>query len=314
MKPVIELSDQLNYLKRKQRLLNRYSEIVSHEGYVLYEPDDFETYERFMRINERVEPASMVKVTDNHGDVLILRPDVTTQVIDRLIPKWDGGEPLKLYYDTTVYKHTDGGIAGNRHFGVETIASNRESSDDIIISLATRLLNEGTDDYVFVLGNQRFLNALFSDLNLSQEKLARLKEIITYKNDYELRRFVENESIGEPSRSRLLKLFELEGDLKDVEQASQALNLTSAMQTALNELRRVKDTMNGANTIYDLSLLSEYDYYEGVVFRAYGPESPRAILKGGRYAPLKESDASISAIGFSIDIETLLLGGKSNES
>ena len=310
MTPIFNLKNELSYLKDKQALLQAFTNLASKEGYVLFETEDFESYESFKRINDRVNPDEMVKVTDTGGEVLVLRPDVTTQVINQLIPRWDGNSALKLYYDTTVYAHTPGGIEGKRQFGVECISKDIRASDKAIASLATRMLNEAETDYVLEIGNQRFLNALFDQLKLEDDSLRRLKEIITHKNQFELEVFIENQSLFGPAATLLKALLSLEGDITQIETYLKRHTLDDAMKQAIEEIRTVLSSLNGAKVIVDLSLLSQFDYYEGIVFRAYIPSSADAVLKGGRYAPRSED---VSAIGFSLDIQPLLKGRANHE-
>ncbi|MFW6298261.1 MAG: ATP phosphoribosyltransferase regulatory subunit [Bacillota bacterium] len=305
MAPTFNLNNQLAYLRRKQALLQTFTGLAANEGYVLFETDDFESYESFKRINDRVNPDDMVKVTDTGGEVLVLRPDVTTQVIDQLIPRWDGLEPLKLYYDTTVYTHSESGIEGKRQFGVEYISTDTQASDKAMVSLATKMLNETGEAYVFEIGNQRFLNALFDSLDLSVSELNTLKELITYKNQFELEKFIETLALNANETSLLTNLLTLEGDLKTIEAKLEPYTLNDAMKRAVEEIRDVLPSLNGADVTVDLALLSEFDYYAGIVFRAYIPRASKAVLKGGRYAPERTQG---SAIGFSVDIAPLLKG------
>ncbi|MFW6285378.1 MAG: ATP phosphoribosyltransferase regulatory subunit [Bacillota bacterium] len=305
MAPTFNLKNQLAYLKRKQALLQTLTTLASDEGYVLFETEDFESYESFKRINDRVNPDDMVKVTDTGGEVLVLRPDVTTQVIDQLIPRWDGLEPLKLYYDTTVYTHSESGIEGKRQFGVEYISSDTRASDKAMASLATKMLNATGEPYVLEIGNQRFLNAIFDTLDLNATDLNTLKELITYKNQYELNRFIGTLSLSAKETTLLSDLLSLEGDLGTIEAKLEQHTLNGPMKRAIEEIRDVLPSLNGADVTVDLSLLSEFDYYAGIVFRAYIPKASKAVLKGGRYAPNK---TNASAIGFSVDIAPLLKG------
>ncbi|MFW5913861.1 MAG: ATP phosphoribosyltransferase regulatory subunit, partial [Bacillota bacterium] len=220
-------------------------------------------------------------------------------------PRWDGLEPLKLYYDTTVYTHSESGIEGKRQFGVEYISSDTQASDKAMASLATKMLNATGEPYVFEIGNQRFLNALFESLNLSASELNTLKELITYKNQYELKKFVQSLSLSEETTNLLSSLLSLEGRLESIEAKLEAYTLSDAMKQAIEEIREVLPSLNGADVTVDLSLLAEYDYYAGIVFRAYIQKASKAVLKGGRYAPNRTNG---SAIGFSLDIAPLLKG------
>ena len=310
MAPTFNLENQLAYLKNKQSLLNTITTLASKDGYVLFETEAFESYESFKRINDRINPDEMVKVTNNGGEILIFRPDVTTQVIDQLIPRWDGVTSLKFYYDTTIYTQTENGIESNRQFGVEYISKNTEESDKAVLSLATSILEKTTETYALEIGNQRFLNALFNSLNLETDDLRTLKNLITYKDRFQLETFVQTVSLNSDYEDLLKNILSLEGSMTSIEKALRPYTLSPDMQKALDEIKAVLPLMNGANVTVDLSLLSQFDYYEGIVFKAYIPSASDAIMKGGRYAPLKR-DAS--AIGFSLDIAPLLKGRVPNE-
>jgi|AntRauTorckE6833_2_1112554.scaffolds.fasta_scaffold11057_3 ATP phosphoribosyltransferase regulatory subunit len=310
MTPLFNFKSQLTYLKNKQALLETITSLASEKGYLLFESEDFESYESFKRINDRIDPKEMVKVTNAGGDVLVFRPDVTTQVIDQLMPRWDGHTPLKLYYDTTIYTQKETGIEGKRQFGVEYICKDTFESDKAVMRLASDILNKIHEPYVLEIGNQRFLNGLFNALNLTSENLRTLKSIITYKNQYDLESFVEAVPITPPMSSLLLNLLAFEGDLNDIEKKLKDYTLTDPMKKALDEIKSVMPYLNGDVVTVDLSLLSQFDYYEGIVFKAYISSAPTAVMKGGRYAPLKK-DAS--AIGFSLDIAPLLKGRETHE-
>lgn len=56
------------------------------------------------------------------------------------------------------------------------------------------------------------------------------------------------------------------------------------------------------NTAYDLSLLSEYDYYSGIVLQGYIEKSNIPFLYGGRYDKLtKQYGKTVKAFGVSFD-------------
>ncbi len=309
----------LDFQKKKLALKRRFTDTVSKEGYMLYEPEMFEDYESFMKVNQRVKPSSMVKLTDNLGNILVLRPDVTTTIINQLIPRIRPVEVTRLFYDTEVYGQSPGGPLEKRsEFGVEYLGENGENADSNILNLMLELLDAYRLDYRIEIGNQRFLNALFEKLPVNEERLRALKEIITYKNDYRLRKFVEEESIGANERDLLSVLFTLEGDVDGIEDALRSVRLDSEMKAALNELRTLRNAIPGGTLkhriTFDLSMLSKYDYYQGITFQGFTPRAAGAVVKGGRYNPVNPSSGSrIPAIGFTLDIDALMKEVSGNE-
>ena len=81
------------------------------------------------------------------------------------------------------------------------------------------------------------------------------------------------------------------------------------MKAGLIELKAVNDYMKniGDKIIFDLSMVSELSYYDGIIFRGYIRGSNKEIIKGGRYDSYTEQYGNkMSAIGFTIEIDELL--------
>jgi ATP phosphoribosyltransferase regulatory subunit len=58
---------------------------------------------------------------------------------------------------------------------------------------------------------------------------------------------------------------------------------------------------------FDLSDLRGYHYHSGIVFAAYGAESPAALALGGRYDRVGEAfGRARPAVGFSLDLRELV--------
>ena len=64
--------------------------------------------------------------------------------------------------------------------------------------------------------------------------------------------------------------------------------------------------MSGQRDQHDLADLRGYHYHSGVVFAAYGAESPAALALGGRYDRVGEAfGRARPATGFSLDLREL---------
>src|SRR5699024_2725994 len=59
--------------------------------------------------------------------------------------------------------------------------------------------------------------------------------------------------------------------------------------------------------VIDLGLVNQMDYYSGIIFQGFLPTVGKPVLMGGRYDELaKQFQANIPAVGFAIEIDTLL--------
>ena len=58
---------------------------------------------------------------------------------------------------------------------------------------------------------------------------------------------------------------------------------------------------------FDLSMIPDLDYYDGIIFKGYYSSSPKKIISGGRYDSLTEKfRKKVSAIGFSINMDEMI--------
>ena len=92
-----KLRDEITSIKKKNRVFNMLNGYLEDKNYVRVEPDYFEDYEEFSKLNSRVKQESIVKLISPSGRIIVLRPDITTNIIKQVIPYWmDGGE-MKLF-------------------------------------------------------------------------------------------------------------------------------------------------------------------------------------------------------------------------
>ena len=108
----------------------------------------------------------------------------------------------------------------------------------------------------------------------------------------------------------LLKVYDLAGDASSLEKARELVNNERSLQAVerLEELYQVLCEYGVEKYVsFDLGLLSKYNYYTGVVFKAYTYGVGDAVAKGGRYDHLLEHfGKSAPAIGFVLVVDDLL--------
>lgn len=298
-------------LTARNETLQKLESLVNAKDYIRVEPDYFEPYERFIQMNKRIKKESMVKIINQDGSLAILRPDVTTNLIKQIIPKWSDQDSLKVYYIASTFSQLPmQTVLETKQFGVEYLGD-QDFADQAVIELILSIFEAFKMDFILEISNQSFLNALIEDLSLSEDAQETLKSIIDYKNQEELWGFIRNNNISKDQAKLLSNLFKLQGNLDDIISDLKAFNLNQKMQDALSSLLVLKENLEKQNllrlTTFDLSLISKFDYYDGITFKGYLKDVSFPILSGGRYDLLtKEFGKKVPATGFSLELSEFI--------
>ncbi|WP_343583324.1 ATP phosphoribosyltransferase regulatory subunit [Herbaspirillum sp.] len=113
----------------------------------------------------------------------------------------------------------------------------------------------------------------------------------------------------EGTRAALLALPSLYGDISVIARARITLPALPGIAQALDELQAMVELAGGhegAVVTIDLADLRGYHYHSGVMFSAYVPGLPNAVVRGGRYDHVGEAfGRARPATGFSMDLREL---------
>lgn len=308
----INMTSEMNYIQKRQIIKNKLKKIVESKDYVQVEPDYFEHYERFIHLNQRIPKEKLVTFIGEYGVPMILRPDITSSIISYLIPKYEENTFLKLYYDSTYFRRDEHmKVIEYKQFGVEFLGSNSLITDAEVICLAMELLSEFSSQFVFVINQNEFLLNLLDLTSISNQELQTFFALVNKKNKSELNNFLNQKNINQSNKDLLYKLFDFQGDYRELLSKFDSFQLNDTQKNILNDLSHINDLVESKypNIIlhYDLSLISNYDYYQGILFKAFMKDQPKSVLDGGRYDLLTQAyGKKIPAIGFSIDIQELI--------
>jgi ATP phosphoribosyltransferase regulatory subunit len=308
----LQLNEELNYFKSKYRIAKELEGFATQMGYTLFEPEFFEKYDSFIKMNQRIKPKSLIKILDQDGSILVLRPDITTAIVKRIIPKWIDGTDLKLFYLSTIFQRSQQGqIEEKKQFGIEHLGADTKKADIDIILLVIHMLKRFQIDFMLEISNNKFLNALIKDLKLTLDQEKTLKTILFYKNQSELNVFIQSIDVSHIYVKLLESIFKLQGTFEEIQDVLSKVELTGEMKNAYLELEELNCFIQLEDLSryikFDLTVISQYDYYEGLIFKAYVSSIAFPILNGGRYDPLTESfGKKVSAIGFTLNMSDLI--------
>ena len=308
----LKIQEEIAYSKKRHMVQRHMEDLFIEAGYTAIEPSFFEDYDDFIDINKRVKKESMVKVLNGYGNLLILRPDITTSIIKNLMPQWEENLKLKLFYCSTIFESKiNSNIDEYKQFGVEYLGEDSFLADCEVIRLSLDILKKYEENFILELGTSKYLNGLLKELNLGIKAEKDLKILIYNKNQFELDSFIKTLSIQKDIEELLKHLLDFQGSFEMVIEKAKSYYTNEEMRNSLNELEALKTYIEERgglkNTYFDLSMVATFDYYEGITFKGYYPNVYRPILSGGRYDALtKRFGKNVSAVGFSIDINELM--------
>lgn len=308
----LKIKDEMNYARKRYEIKRDMEDMFTSEGYLQVEPSIFEDYNNFTSVNEKMPRESMVKVLDGSGKVLILRPDITINIIRNLIPRWEENLKLKLFYNSTIYKNKpNSNIKEFRQIGCECLGEPSLDSDKEILGLVLKILKRYSNNFILEIGSSKYIDSFLKELNLKENIEKQVKELIYKKSKCELIDFLQTLNLEKEKNELLMNILDLEGNLEHVINKAKLLYMNDDMKKSIEELILLKEFIEECGYIkyihFDLSMITVLDYYKGVIFRGYYPNSYKEIIGGGRYDSLtKVFGKEIPAIGFSINLDELM--------
>lgn len=287
----------------------------------LYGYDDiltptFEYFDVFSSNIGTIPSKDLYKFFDSEGNTLVLRPDFTPSIA-RCVAKYHMGEkmPIRLCYTGNTFMNVSdlqGRLKESTQIGVELINDSSATADTEMIALMIESLSGlGLKEFQITVGNVEFFKGLCEELGISSETEMDLRDYISNKNYFGAEAILDASNIDAKSKEKLLKVTELFGQIDTLYEARELVNNERSLN-AIDRLIKIYDLLKSQNMdgyiTFDMGMLSKYNYYTGVIFRAYTYGASDAIMKGGRYDRLlSEFGNDAPAIGFAIVLDDLYL-------
>ncbi len=286
-------------------------ELLRLSGYQLVSPPLIE-YSDSLLINDSADmDLRTFKLVDQlSGRTLALRADITPQVarIDAHLLNRQG--VARLCYAGSVAHTQPSGLMRTREplqVGAELYGHGGIESDLEIQALMLHCLSSlGIKQVHLDLGHVGVFHALLEGTDISDEQEQALFVALQQKDVPTISALVQ--SLPKETQTSLLALPHLYGGVDVIERARSQLPKLPAVISALDDLQRAANSLNGkVDSIgIDLAELRGYHYHSGMVFAAYHAGSHDAIAVGGRYDDLgKDFGRARPATGFSMDLRQL---------
>jgi len=302
--------------EKKNILEEKLSRILKLYGYKDIQTPAFEFFDVFNTDIGTISSKKMYKFFDREGNTLVLRPDITPSIA-RAVAKYYSDETIPLrfsYLGNTFINNSSyqGFLNETTQMGAELIGDNRSDADGEIIALAIDLLIEsGLKDFRLDIGHVDFFKALIEEAHMDLATEEEFRNLIINKNYFGIEDLAEKFHISHELKTILKKLPELFGSADILHQAK-LLTANEAALKAIHRLESVYDILGHYGfqkyITFDLGMLSEYNYYTGIIFRGYTYGTGDAVVKGGRYDRLiRQFGKDAASVGFALVIDQLMI-------
>ncbi len=301
---------------RKLSVQSRISKVFHSYGYQDIETPTFEFFDIFGRERGSVSSREMFKFFDRDNNTLVLKPDVTP-AIARCVAKYymDETVPVRLCYRERTFINNSsyqGRLKENTQTGAELIGDDSADADAEMIALVVNALKSaGLQEFQVELGQVDFFRGLVEEAGMDIQTQETLRELIENKNHFGVEELIAEQEMPEGLRKIFLQLPELFGGFAMLaELEGQITNERSRKAVRrLMEVQRILESYGVAEYVScDLGMLSNYNYYTGIIFKAYTYGSGEYLVTGGRYDRLLcQFGKDAAAVGFAIVIDRLML-------
>lgn len=296
-------------LKSEERAVYALRRLYRRYGYLPYKMSKFEEYELYVQNKDFLVSDRVIPFTDTNGRLMALKPDVTLSIVKNGEDR--PGCKQKLSYNENVYRvdRKSGQYRELMQAGLECIGDLDGYDLFEAVSLAAKSLALLSPDYVLELSHLGLLNAFLEEAAGDETLRRRLAALVAEKNLHDLRRLCRASGVSAGAEERLCALAGLSGSPAEVLPRLRAL-CGGAGTEALEELRALWALLGreeGAERIrLDLSLVSDMNYYNGLVFKGFLNGVYESVLSGGQYDKLLwKLGRSSRAVGFAIYLNLL---------
>lgn len=289
--------------------------VIKAYGYEDIQTPTFEFFDVFSKEIGTTPSKELYKFFDKEGNTLVLRPDFTPSIA-RCAAKYFMEEqvPIRFSYMGNTFTNTSnlqGKLKEVTQMGAELINDTSVEADAEIISLVIEAMkNTGLERFQISIGEVEYFKGLCEEAGFDEETEMNLRTCISGKNYFAAQELLNERNVAEPYRSILLQVADMFGNMTSLA-AAKALVKNQRSLNAIERLEKLYEVLKlygvAEYVSFDLGMLSKYNYYTGVIFKAYTYGVGDAVVKGGRYNNLlKQFGKEAPAIGFVVVIDDMM--------
>ncbi len=248
------------------------------------------------------------RMFDEHGNVLLLRSDMTIPIARLVATRYPHAEPpLRFCYQAHAYRDVRPQRGQQREFlqaGVELIGSPAPGGTaEALTVLCAALDAAGLQRYRVGVGDASLYPTLLETVGVPTDRHERILTELVRRDFVGVEREVRDAGLSQASAELLLRVPRTRGSQEVLE------TLSSELDDAVSGMREVHALLGpkvAERVIFDLGLVRNLGYYTGAVFQVYDPAHGVPIGSGGRYDELLATfGRPLPAVGFALNVERL---------
>lgn len=304
-----------NEYKKKRKIIEALHHVLELYSYHDIQTPAFEYFDIFSKDKGSAPSNEMFKFFDRENNTLVLRPDFTPSIA-RCVAKYYENEdlPIRLCYEGNTYSNKvshQGKLCEVTQLGVEFVNDDSSAADaELLATVVDCFRAAGLTEFQIEAGEVEFFKGIIEEAGLNEEEEAAIREYIMNKNFFGLEEYVKHLTVSEHMKQVLVSFDQLFGGPEMLERARRLVQNHRSL-TAISRLEKVYHALSyyhcETHVGFDLSMLSDYKYYTGILFRGYTYGTGDAVVRGGRYnALLKQFGKDAPAIGFAFVIDELM--------
>ena len=281
-------------------------DLYQQSGYSQYKMSKFEEYDLYLANKNFLQNENVITFTSPRGQLMALKPDITLSIVKNFAES--GAKSKKVYYNENVYRASaEGDLQEQIQIGVENIGEIDIKEISEMLTLASDSLNKVSDDYIIGVSHLKIVTELLDKTELSENKKVKITKCLANKNAHEIKSICENNGVDASICEKIMALSQIYGDFEEMLPTLYEISESESVKEleAVYEILK-KDNLH-KNIKLDFSIMSDLDYYNGIIFQGYVSDVPTAVLSGGRYDNLiRKFNKKADAIGFAIYLDKLM--------
>jgi ATP phosphoribosyltransferase regulatory subunit len=299
--------------RRRRTLERKLCSVFEGWSYEEIIPPIFDYYDVFIKGMGRGLEEQVYRFIDREGNILALRPEFTSLVAKTAVTRLAAApKPIRLYYSGEVLRFEKPKGGRQREFaqiGIENFGGGKQADVEILLIAVEALQSLGIPEFQINLGSVDFFGGIVDRMELPEDQIAKLKSVLNLKDRPGLEALLQTLPIEEQSKNILRAIPHLTGGREVLKEARSLIRNTRSIQSLdhLDDIYSMFDKLGLASHLtIDLGEVRGFDYYTGILFRAYVPQLGFEVASGGRYDGLAGAfGENLSAVGFSFSLDRL---------
>lgn len=299
---------ELDTLKKTERLTLLLRKLYERYSYKKFSMNRMEEYAFYAQNLNFLESERIITFSDQDGRLMALKPDITLSVAKNA--SVCAGSLTRLYYIENVFRVSKeaGGFTELSQMGLECIGDITPYAVVEVLFLALKSLEAIDSTYALEISHQGLITGLLQTIDADWAIKERMRKYIGEKNRHDLMREAQKAGVPKEDADRLVRFASLPGDYKSALLELRDIACGNGdMMHAIDELDSVYAALSYPGLRLETSLVSDTNYYNGILFSGYVQSVPMAVVTGGRYDNLlaRMGKKEAGGIGFAIYFDAI---------